>query len=597
MTATPHSVSTTSPSSVEPQAPDLLLRGGRVTTLDTVQSEVTAVLLHDGRVAAIGADREVTAAAGPGTHIVELAGRRVVPGLNDSHLHLVRGGLNWSLELRWDGVPSLADALTLLRAQAQRTPAGQWVRVVGGWSEHQFAEHRAPTLAELNAAAPDTPVFVLHLYRAALLNAAALRALGIDTTTPDPPGGHIERDSAGRPTGLLLATPSALILYSTLARAPRLSPTDQAISSRLFMRELNRLGVTSAIDAGGGAQSYPDDYDVISELAADNELTVRVAFNIFAQRAGAELDDYRSFTGLTGPGSDRAADRWYRFNGAGENVVWAAADFENFTQPRPDLGAGTEDRLADVLRLLVGERWPFRLHATYDQTMRRMLDVIERVDREVGLGGLRWFFDHAETATPATLERIAALGGGLAVQNRMAFQGEAFAQRYGAAAAATAPPLRRALDLGLSLGAGTDATRVSSYNPWYALHWLVSGRTAGGLLLRDGHDRLDRFEALRSFTNGAAWFSGEQADKGRLTPGYLADLAVLSEDYFTVAEERIPHLYSVLTVVGGRIVHGAAEHAALAPPSPAPSPDWSPLTLPGHPVPLPTDGHVDPCLL
>ncbi len=272
-------------------AGDLVLRNGRITTLDPAVGEAEALAIRDGRVLAVGTADAVMPIA-PGAQVIDLGGRRVIPGLNDSHTHLIRGGLNYNMELRWENVPSLADALRLLKQQAERTPAPQWVRVVGGWSEHQFAERRMPTLAEINAAAPDTPAFILHLYSGALLNRAALVVLGIGKDTPDPPGGRIERDATGEPTGLLIAKPSALILYSTLARGPKLPFADQLNSTRHFMRELNRLGVTSVIDAGGGGQNYPDDYAVIERLHAEGQLTVRIAYNLFAQKAGAELADY-----------------------------------------------------------------------------------------------------------------------------------------------------------------------------------------------------------------------------------------------------------------------------------------------------------------
>src|SRR5215469_7452907 len=222
---------------------DLIVHNARITTLDPKYPEAANLAVKDGRI--IGVDEAEEYERGPDTKVIDLKGRRVIPGLNDSHLHVIRGGLNYNMELRWDGVPSLADGLRMLKEQAQRTPPGQWVRVVGGWSEFQFAERRMPTLEEINAAAPDTPVFVLHLYARALLNAAALRACGYTRDTPNPPGGEIQRDKAGNPTGLLIARPSALILYSTLARGPKLPPESATNSTRRFMRELNRLGITS----------------------------------------------------------------------------------------------------------------------------------------------------------------------------------------------------------------------------------------------------------------------------------------------------------------------------------------------------------------
>jgi len=553
--------------------PDLVLLNGRITTLDPTQPEASALTVKDGRIAFVGDERTVRLALGPDTRVIDLAGRRVIPGLNDSHLHLIRGGLNYTMELRWEGVPSLADALRLLREQAARTPAPQWVRVVGGWSEFQFAERRMPTLAEINAAAPDTPVFVLHLYARALLNRAALAVLGFTRDTPDPPGGTIERDGSGNPTGLLLATPSAAILYSTLARGPKLSFEDQLNSTRHFMREMNRLGITSAIDAGGGGQNYPDDYAVIQRLHDDGLMTVRIAYNLFAQKAGQELGDYERWVAMTEPG---AGDAFLSMNGGGENLTWSAADFENFLEPRPDLKPTMESELEPIVELLAANAWPFRIHATYDETIDRFLTVFERVNGRQPFR-TRFIIDHAETVSLRNIDRIAALGGGIAIQDRMAFQGEYFVDRYGKAAALHTPPVARMLAAGVPVGAGTDATRVSSYDPWIALYWLTTGQTVGGLPLYDQANLLDRETALRLWTEGSAWFSGEQAAKGRLVPGAYADLAVLSADYFAVPPEEIRRIVSLLTVVDGEIVHGSGDYADLAPPLPPAAPAWSPV--------------------
>ncbi|WP_010584491.1 amidohydrolase [Schlesneria paludicola] len=554
--------------------PDLVLFNGRISTQDSSAAEVSALAARDGKVLATGDDAAVLALRGPSTTVVDLQGRRAIPGLNDSHLHLIRGGLNFNLELRWDGVPSLADALRMLAEQAKRTPAPQWVRVVGGWSEFQFAERRMPTLAEVNAAAPDTPVFILHLYDRAILNAAALRAVGYTKDTPDPPGGEIQRDKQGNPTGILIARPNAMILYATLAKGPKLSPSDQINSTRHFMRELNRLGITSVIDAGGGFQNYPDDYAVVEDLHRRGEMTVRVAYNLFTQKPKGEYEDFARWTSMTSPG---AGSDFYRMNGAGEMLVFSAADFEDFLEPRPDLNPSMEDELHRVVKLLAEQRWPFRLHATYNESISRFLDVFERVDRDVPFAGLRWFFDHAETVTEQNLERIKTLGGGIAIQHRMAFQGEYFVDRYGAEAATQTPPISKMLSMGIPVGAGTDATRVASFNPWVSLYWLVSGRTVGGLALYPEANRVDRETALRLYTQGSAWMSGEDQTKGRLAVGQLADVAVLSADYFSVPEHEIKGLQSVLTVVGGKIVYANGPFSNLAPKPLPVSPDWSPV--------------------
>ncbi|SDA14859.1 hypothetical protein SAMN03159355_05356 [Pseudomonas sp. NFPP10] len=571
---------------------DLILFNGRLHTVDRAKPRASAVAIKDGRFIAVGNDAQAMALRGAGTQVIDLMGRTVIPGLNDSHLHLIRGGLNYNLELRWEGVPSLADALRLLKEQALRTPAPQWVRVVGGWNEFQFAEKRMPTLEELNQAAPDTPVFVLHLYDRALLNRAALRVVGYDRNTPNPPGGEIVRDGNGNPTGMLIARPNAMILYATLAKGPKLPLEYQVNSTRQFMRELNRLGVTSAIDAGGGFQNYPDDYQVINQLAAQQQLTVRIAYNLFTQKPKEELADFKHWTSSVTYGQ---GDDFLRHNGAGEMLVFSAADFEDFLEPRPDLPQSMEQELEPVVRHLVEQRWPFRLHATYDESISRMLDVFEKVDRDIPFNGLPWFFDHAETISPKNIERVRALGGGIAIQDRMAFQGEYFVERYGAKAAEMTPPIQRMLAEGIPVGAGTDATRVSSYNPWTSLYWMVSGRTVGGLELYP--QGLSRDTALELYTHGSAWFSSEQGKKGQLKVGQLADLVALSADYFSVEEEAIKWIESLLTVVDGKVVHAAGDFDQLAPPSLPVTPDWSPVAkVPGHWKPgAPLQNQVHQC--
>ncbi|ADB15677.1 Amidohydrolase 3 [Pirellula staleyi DSM 6068] len=556
-------------------APELILYRGKITTLDPEHPEVRAIAMEGGKIVAVGDDREVRGLADSKTVEIDLNLRRVIPGLNDSHLHVIRAGLFFNLELRWDGVPSLSLALEQLKQQAERTPPPQWVRVIGGWNEFQFAEGRLPTLEELNTAAPETPVFLLHLYDSAMLNQAALRALGFNRSTPNPPGGLIARDTQGNPTGLLIAEPSALILYSTIANAPKLSLEDQINSTRHYLRELNRFGVTSVCDAGGGGQNYPDDYEVVSKLHQAGHLTVRVAYSLFAQKPGSELADYTRWLDITKPGS---GDALLKVNGAGENLVWSAADFENFLQPRPDLRPTMESELEGVVRKLAENQWPWRIHATYDESIGRFLDLFEKVHRDHPIDKLQWFIDHAETVTPQNLERIAKLGGGIAIQHRMAYQGEYYIRRYGVESAKRRPPLRQMMKMGLPIGAGTDGTRVASYHPWTCLWWMVTSKTVGGTVLCDEADRLTREEALRLYTEGSAWFSREQGKKGRLAIGALADLAVLSDDYFAVDDDQIRGLESVLTVVDGRVVYANDEFAKHSPPLPPVSPDWSPIT-------------------
>lgn len=557
--------------------PEVILHGGRFTTLDSGKPGVSAVAITAGRFSAVGSDQEIMPLAGPDTRVIDLQGRQVLPGLIDNHLHIIRGGLNFNMELRWDGVRSLADAMDMLRRQVAITPPPQWVRVVGGFSEHQFVEKRLPTIAELNAVAPETPVFLLHLYDRALLNAAALKAVGYTKDTPEPPGGHIERDSAGNPTGLLLAKPNAAILYATLAKGPKLPFDYQLNSTRHFMRELNRLGVTGAIDAGGGFQNFPEDYAVIRKLSQEGQLTIRLAYNLFTQKPKGEKDDFLNWTQTS---QYKQGDDYFRHNGAGEMLVFSAADFEDFRQPRPDLPSSMEGELEDVVRILAENRWPWRMHATYDETIHRALNVFERVNRDIPLKGLNWFFDHAETISDRSIDRIAALGGGIAVQHRMAYQGEYFVERYGAEAAAITPPVARMLEKGVRVSAGTDATRVASYNPWVSLSWLVTGKTVGGLRIYPQRNCLDRETALRMWTQYVTWFSNEEGKKGQIKVGQLADLIVPSRDYFACAEQDIADMTSHLTMVGGKVVYASDvfKHLDETPLPPA-MPNWSPARM------------------
>ncbi|MEW9584715.1 amidohydrolase [Paraburkholderia sp. DGU8] len=556
-------------------APDLILLNGRFTTLDKSKPTATAVAIKDGKFIAVGGDSEISGLKSDGTRTVDLKGRSALPGLIDNHLHIIRGGLNFNMELRWDGVRSLATAMEMLKAQVAITPPPQWVRVVGGFTEHQFDERRLPTIEELNAAAPDTPVFMLHLYDRALLNAAALRVVGYTKDTPEPPGGEIVRDSAGNPTGLLLAKPNAAILYATLAKGPKLPLEYQLNSTRHFMRELNRLGVTGAIDAGGGFQNFPEDYEVVRKLDAEGLLTIRLAYNLFTQKPKGEKEDFVNWTKTS---KYKDGNDYFRHNGAGEMLTFSAADFEDFRVARPDMPPEMEGDLEGVVRVLVENRWPWRMHATYDETISRALDVFEKVNRDTPLAGLNWFFDHAETISEKSMDRIAALGGGIAVQHRMAYQGEYFVERYGEKAAEGTPPVARMLEKGIHTSAGTDATRVASYNPWVSLSWLVTGKTVGGLRIYPQRNCLDRETALRMWTEKVTWFSNEVGKKGQIAVGQLADLIVPDRDFFACAEDDIAGASSLLTVVGGKVVYATGEFAALddSPPPPA-MPDWSPV--------------------
>lgn len=560
---------------------NLILFNGKITTMNPEQAQASALAIAGDRIVSVGSDADILAQKTADTETIDLGGQRVIPGLIDSHTHIIRQGNNFAMELRWDEVPSLADGLAMLKAQAQRTPAGQWIRVVGGWSADQFAERRLPTLEEINAAAPDVPVYVLHLYDRAWLNKAALRALGIDDHYYEPfVSGRLERDDNGNPTGLALARPNAQPLYALLDMAPKLDFEQEITSTKHYFRALNGLGLTSALDCAGGFLNYPDDYGVISELNRRGEQTVRIGYQLFAQRPLFELEDFKRWNDLVKPDQ---GDGFLKCVGAGEMLVASAYDFEDFSYPRPELPKRMEGDLRPVLEYLLENRWPIRFHCTYEESAHRLLSLVEEVGRDKGLEELNWIFDHGETVSEKTMEWVARLGGGISYQNRIAFQAKAYRDRYGEDALRQVMPVKKMMASGAPLAAGTDATRVSSYNPWLAIHWAVSGKGRGGDVIWSAENRLDRHDALQHWTAAGAWFSREAGKKGQIKAGQLADIAVLDRDYFTVAEQDIANISADLTLTGGKIVHAKGAFAAHAPDALPELPDWSPIPVFGAP--------------
>ena len=562
---------------------DLIVTNAKVAVMDAENTMAQSIAVKDGKVLATGSTEEILELKGDSTKVIDGKGRTLIPGLNDSHLHLTRGGRFFNAELRWDGVKSLKRALEMLKEQAARTPEGQWVRVIGGWSPFQFEEKRFPTPEEINEATGDVPAYILFLYSRAWLNKAGLEVLGINENTKAPEGSSFEKGPDGKLTGVLLAEPNPTILYARIGSLPPLTQDQMVNGTKQFYRELNSFGITSGIDAGGGGHKFPKDYSGTKELADAGEMPIRLSYYLFPQNKGAEYAEFQEWmaNNEVGHNGEIHLDHGYELEGGGEFLAWSAGDFENFLAPQPML----EDRptwredLKKIVRLHVDKGWPFRIHATYGETIANMLDVLEEVNIETNgkLAQERWLFDHAETVQPKELERIKALNGGIAIQARMAYAGEYFVERYGTEKAKQAPPVKKMIEMGLPVGAGTDGTRVASYNPWPALYWLVSGKTVGGLQLAEQANKLSRQEALHLYTQGSAWISKEENVKGTLEKGMYADFALLTDDYFSIPEEQIKELASVLTVVGGKVVYGSEEFAPMAPSIPEPIPAWSPV--------------------
>ncbi len=565
------------------ESADLIITNAKVAVMDANRTITEAIAVKDGKILKTGSSEDILKLKSEKTKTIDAKGRTIIPGLNDSHLHLTRGGRFFNAELRWDGVKSLKRALEMLKEQAERTPEGQWVRVIGGWSPYQFEEQRFPTPEEINEATGDVPTLVLFLYSRAWLNKAGLKALNIDENTKAPEGSTFEKGPNGKLTGVLLAEPNPTILYARIGSLPPLSEDEMVNGTKQFYRELNSFGITSGIDAGGGGHKFPKDYTGTKVLAEAGEMPLRLSYYLFPQNKGDEYAEFQEWmaNNEVGHNGEIHLDHGYELEGGGEFLAWSAGDFENFLAPQPfliDRPTWRED-LKKIIRLHVDKGWPFRIHATYGETISNMLDVIEEVNKETNgkLASERWMFDHAETVKEEDLKRIKALNGGIAIQARVAYAGEFFVERYGAEKAKQAPPVKKMMDMGLPVGAGTDGTRVASYNPWPALYWLVSGKTVGDFQLAEPSNQLSREEALHLYTKGSAWVSKEEDVKGTLENGMYADFAILSDDYFTIPENEISNLKSVLTVVGGRVVFGSNEYEAMSPTVPAVIPDWSPV--------------------
>tara|TARA_R110000868_G_scaffold409765_2_gene695956 strand:- start:13828 stop:15495 length:1668 start_codon:yes stop_codon:yes gene_type:complete len=539
---------------------------------------VQAVAVKDGIIIQTGNSEDVLKNyKTENTKLIDAKDKTVIPGLNDSHIHVIREGLNYNSELRWDGVKTLKRAMEMLKEQAARTPPGAWIKVIGGWNEFQFEEKRQPTIDEINEAVPDKPVFITYLYGKAFLNKKGIEVLGYTKDT-NYEGSLLEQDSGGKLTGLMFAKQTPKAIYTTLGLTTKLNQEERINSTLQFNKELNRFGLTSAVDAAGGGQNFPADYITSLELAKQGKLTLRISYYLFAQQKGRELQDYEKWVAETIPNKN---DNLFMLNGfseegAGENLVASAADFENFLEPRIVLSDQMEEDLEPIITLLVKNRWPFRLHATYGESIDRMLNVFEKVNKKNPFNGLRWAFDHAETITPAELKRVKKLGGGIAVQFRMYFQGELYNKLYGPSKTQL-PPIKQMLSMGIPVGMGTDATRISTYNPWMALHWLLTGKTIGDMQFWPKSEIMDKFTALQLYTSGSAWFSGEEKEKGKIIKGMYADMAILSDDYFNVATSEVKKIESVLTVVNGKIVYATAEFKNEDPEIPAVIPDWSPI--------------------
>ena len=529
------------------QIADTVLINGKIVTVDQQFSIQEALAVRDGRILRIGKTSEIQKLAGPGSRVIDLQGRSVIPGLIDSHLHGIRAALSFSTEVNWIGVSSLDEALGRIRQAARTMKAGSWLIVAGGWNLQQFKERRVPTQAELTAAAPNNPVYVQLGYGWALMTPDGLKALNIASEADLPNGGRFEKGRDGNPTGAVTGSQNAII--SLFDRLPKPSPEEQIEGTKKFFRELNRLGITGFIDPGGNNLS-PAEYPAVFNVWRSGEMSVRVAFALNGQTPGSEFDDYQNLTRLLPMGF---GDNILKFNGIGERITF---DMNNNDRPNQS----QKDRYYRIIKWAAEQGMTLTMHWNRDASVDELLPLFEKLNKEVPITGLRWSIAHLNDASEKTLRRMKALGMGWTVQDAMYFGGDQFLEQSGAEAARRVPPVNTAKKLGVPVGAGTDAHRVASYNPFTALQWFLDGRTVSGTAIRGPEETPTRADALRFYTIGSAWFSHDENKRGSLEVGKFADLAVLSKDYMTVPIDQVGGIESLLTMVGGKVVFAAGPY-------------------------------------
>jgi len=538
--------------------PDLVLLNGKITFPADMggrphQSE--AIAIRSGRVLTVGANDDLAALAGQATTVVDVEGRRVVPGLIDSHVHFVRAGLTWNDETRWERIHDLEEGLGLIREAAQARPLGTWIRVIGGWHPNQLAERRGPTREELDRVAPGHPVVIQNQYEWGVLNTLAVKAVGLTSEVADTVGPmSFDRDGDGRPLGIVRGMASLRWLYAQL---PIPSLEEQVSSTAALSRELARFGITGVID-GGGINSGPDIYHAVYEARRRDQLRTRVRLMIHASGPSVEREEYEGYLRYVHP---LVGDPLLQVIGLGEIVLYAIHDSES--RP-PSLTRESREDLHWICARFAAARWPVQIHACRPETVEAVLDCWEAVDREHPIGDLRWGLVHAECLEPSTIERLRRLGAGALIPSLFRFEGDSMLEAWGEERMRTAPPLRAILNAGVPLGGGTDALRVAPYLPFTALRWYTDGLSVSGQRTRDDANLLSREEALRAYTAAGAWFSFEEKTRGSLEPGRLADLAVLRGDYFSVPIEELANLESELTLLGGEPVWSAPTFSGLA---------------------------------
>jgi hypothetical protein len=369
------------------------------------------------------------------------------------------------------------------------------------------------------------------------------------------PGGKLIRDADNKPTGELEAGGNAL--GKIFDKLPRPTAAQQVESSRKFFREMNSLGITGIVD-GGGVSMYPANYQALFKLWHDKALTVRVAYHLCAPKPGSEIADLQTLTSLL---PQNFGDDMLHFNGPGEILIWA-----DWTDG--DITSDGKEKLGEMLRWAASKGYSIQIHWNPDRTVHELLDVVANVNKDYSVRDLRWSVLHLYSASEENLKRMHALGLIWGVQDGLYFGGERLQKDVGDEAAKQMPRIVTALKMGIVVTGGTDAHRVSSYNPFVSLQWYLDGTTIGGVKTRGEQEAPSRRQALEMYTRNTAYAANDDDKRGTLEAGKFADLAVLSADYLTAPAKEIGKIKSLLTMVGGNVVYAAAPFAGAEPPKP-----------------------------
>ena len=516
------------------QNADTILVNGKILTVDRQFSTREAVAIRDGKITAVGSNSEVRKQAGPKTRVIDLQGRTVIPGFIDSHIHAIRAGQTFTTEVNWVGAASIAEAMSRIHEASLAKKPGSWLIVAGGWHAEQFKEKRRPTQADLVAAAPNNPVYVQQDYDWEVMTPAGFKAMGINSEADLPRPGKFERDASGNPTGAIEDGGGFDVAIALFEKLPHPTFNEQVEGTKKFFSELNRLGLTGVGDPGGNNLN-PENYQPLFQIWRQHQLTLRIAYSLCGPTAGKEFEELKSLTQMLPQGF---GDDMLKFNGLGERVTWGMNNNDHPT-------AEDKEKYYQIVRWAAQHGIPVTMHWPKDETADTLLSIYERVNGEFPITNLRWSVAHLTNASPQNLRRMKAMGVGWTIQRP------------------NAASVENAKELGVNMGAGTDAHRVASYNPFTALEWsLVDSKNAGGVQ-RGPEQTPTREDALRAYTIGSAWFSFDENKRGSLEPGKLADLAVLTKDYMTVPVSEIGGIESLLTMVGGKIVYAAGPYARL----------------------------------